>query len=446
MMAFAIVAVVAIGCFVLMDADDSDAETSGSCGENLTWSIDGEGNLTITGTGAMTDYESWDTRWGGNTVTAVSLPADLTSIGNNAFYGCSSLASVTIGDSVTSIGSAAFRGCTSLASVTIGDSVTSIGAYAFYGCNSLASVTIPDSVTSIGNFAFYGCSLLASVTIPDSVTTIGNSTFSGCDSLASVTIPDSVTSIEMYAFYGCDSLASVTIPDSVTTIGISAFRDCTSLASVTIPDSVTTIDSDVFSGCNSLASVTIPDSVTTIGSAAFAVCTSLSSITIPNSVTTIGESAFYGCTSLAEVNVSCTNPLGITKGTEGNGYIAYYATTVNLIHAYSATYGWADDGSSCTVHIVCANNAAHNHDIVAQVASSVKIQPTATTNGTTEYSVSGTYDGFAYSDAKDVQDIPATGGSDSGNSDSNKKEFPIIYVAIGIVAVLALAILLIRRH
>ena len=331
MMAFAIVAVVAIGCFVLMDADDSDAETSGSCGENLTWSIDGEGNLTITGTGAMTDYESWDTRWGGNTVTAVSLPADLTSIGNNAFYGCSSLASVTIGDSVTSIGSAAFRGCTSLASVTIGDSVTSIGAYAFYGCNSLASVTIPDSVT-------------------------------------------------------------------------------------------------------------------TIGSAAFAVCTSLSSITIPNSVTTIGESAFYGCTSLAEVNVSCTNPLGITKGTEGNGYIAYYATTVNLIHAYSATYGWADDGSSCTVHIVCANNAAHNHDIVAQVASSVKIQPTATTNGTTEYSVSGTYDGFAYSDAKDVQDIPATGGSDSGNSDSNKKEFPIIYVAIGIVAVLALAILLIRRH
>ena len=115
-------------------------------------------------------------------------------------------------------------------------------------------------------------------------------------------------------------------------------------------------------------------------------------------------------------------------------------------HAYSATYEWAADGSSCTVHIVCANDADHHHDIVAEVTSSVKIQPTATTNGTTEYSVSGTYDGFAYSDTKDVQDIPATGGSDSGNSDSNKKESPITYLAIGIVVVLALAILLIRRH
>ena len=408
MMAFAIVAVVAIGCFVLMDADDSDAETSGSCGENLTWSIDGEGNLTITGTGAMTDYEYWDTRWGGNPVTTVSLPAGLTSIGNSAFYGCTSLASVTIPDSVMTIGSKAFRGCTSLASVTIPDSVMTIGLEAFYRCNSLASVTIPDSVTSIGNFAFYGCSLLASVTIPDSVTSIGNSTFSGCDSLASVTIPDSVTTLEMYAFYGCDSLASVTIPDSVTTIGYAAFAACTSLASVTIPDSVTTIDSDVFGACTSLASVTIPDSVTTIGSAAFAACTSLSSITIPNSVTTIGESAFYGCTSLAEVNVSCTNPLGITKGTEGNGHVAYYATTVNpIIHTYSATYEWADDGSSCTVHIVCANDAAHNHDLDADVSSSVKIAPTCTAMGTHTYSVSGTYDGFAYSDSKDVVDITA---------------------------------------
>ena len=130
-------------------------------------------------------------------------------------------------------------------------------------------------------------------------------------------------------------------------------------------------------------------------------------------------------------------------------YVSAHSPIEALGHAYSATYSWADDGSSCTVHIVCANDAAHNHDIVAQVTSSVKIQPTATTKGTTEYSVSGTYDGFAYSDTKDVQDIPATGGSDSGNSDSNKKEFPITYLAIGIVVVLVLAgaaILLIRRR
>ena len=139
-----------------------------------------------------------------------------------------------IPDSVTSIGDRAFKGCSSLQSVTIPDSVTSIGRSAFWGCKSLKSVTIPDSVTSIGDYAFSFCKSLQSVTIPDSVTSIGGGAFSFCKSLQSVTIPDSVTSIGGCAFYGCSSLLSVTISDSVTSIGRFAFGGCDPFQSIFI--------------------------------------------------------------------------------------------------------------------------------------------------------------------------------------------------------------------
>ena len=162
----------------------------------------------------------------------IKFDGKVTTIGDSAFFYCSSLTSVTIPDSVTTIGYEAFFYCSSLTSVTIGDSVTTIGEDAFEYCSSLTSVTIPDSVTSIGDSAFYSCSSLTSVNIPDSVTTIGDCAFSWCSSLTSVTIGDSVTEIGYAAFSDCSSLTSVTIPDSVTTIEISAFNRCDSLTSV----------------------------------------------------------------------------------------------------------------------------------------------------------------------------------------------------------------------
>ena len=146
-------------------------------------------------------------------------------------------------------------GCSSLTSITIPDSVTTIGESAFYNCSSLTSVTIPDSVTKIGDFAFSYCRSLTSITIPDSVTKIGDYAFRGCSSLTSITIPDNITSIGEYAFSGCKSLTSITIPDSVTKIGEYAFQECSSLTSVTIPDSVTKIGDFAFSYCSSLTSV-----------------------------------------------------------------------------------------------------------------------------------------------------------------------------------------------
>ena len=191
--------------------DIVDSGTCGAKGSNLTWTLDSEGVLTISGSGDMHGYGSSDAPWYGSR---------------------SRVKSAVIAEGVTSIGESAFENCRSLTSVTIPNSVTSIGWSAFFYCKSLTSVTIPDSVTSVGAYAFLGCTSLTSVTIPNSVTSIGGCAFDECWSLTSVTIPDSVTSIGQHAFNGCRSLTSVTIPDGVTSIGDGAFASCTSLTDV----------------------------------------------------------------------------------------------------------------------------------------------------------------------------------------------------------------------
>mgnify|MGYP004595343853 FL=1 len=345
----------------------AETVSSGSCGSNLTWELDSDGTLTISGTGEMDFY---NTPWESNrseikkvilkngvtsigdyafrdcsNMTSVTIPKGVKSIGSRAFYNCSSLTSVTIPDSVTSIGSYAFGACNNIKEVHITDiaawckisfwhetnssnpsnpfayaynlylngtlvtdlvipnSVTSIRPYAFYGCSSLTSVTIPNSVTSIGDRTFEGCSSLTSVTIPNSVTDIWERAFSCCSSLTSITIPNSVTGIADDAFEGCSSLTSVTIPNSVTSIGVSAFSGCSSLTNITIPNSVTSMGYCAFEGCSSLTSITIPNSLTSIREHAFSGCSSLTSVTIPNSVTSIREYAFSGCSSLTSVTI-----------------------------------------------------------------------------------------------------------------------------------------------
>ena len=280
-----VLAVLMIASLLPATALAADRVASGTCGaegdgSNLTWTLDSDGVLTISGTGAMKEYDPYKAPWYGSSsrVKSAVIAEGVTSIGGKAFLDCTSLTSVTIPDSVTSIGKQAFMYCTSLTGVAIPDSVTSIGSSAFSDCKSLTSVTIPNSVTSIGGAAFNGCSSLTSVTIPDSVTSIGEQAFMGCSSLTSVTIPNSVTSIGEYAFYNCSSLTSVAIPDGVTSIGRYAFHDCRSLTSVTIPDSVTSIGEYAFYNCRSLTSVTIPDSVTSIGVWAFCDCTSLTDV------------------------------------------------------------------------------------------------------------------------------------------------------------------------
>ena len=285
---------------------------SGTCGDNLTWKLDDEGTLTISGKGAMTEWVNSDSApWKtySNTINKVVIQPGVTSIGGHAFSKCKNLTSITIPEGVTSIGSDAFSGCSSLTSITIPEGVTSIGEYAFYACENLKSITIPKSVTSIGNYAFGGCSSLTSITIPEGVTSIEGGVFYKCSSLTSITIPESVTSIGWYAFQGCSSLTSITIPEGVTSIGWYAFQGCSSLTSITIPEGVTSIGKNEFSGCKNLTSITIPEGVTIIEAEAFRGCSSLTSITIPEGVTNIGENAFRGCSSLTSITI----PEGVTS-------------------------------------------------------------------------------------------------------------------------------------
>ena len=224
----------------------------------------------------------------------------VTSIGEYAFYGCTSLTAINITEGVTSIGRNAFCDCSSLAAINIleGSQLTSIGDGAFYYCRSLTTINIPEGsqLTSIGNEAFRGCSSLTAITLPEGVTSIRESAFNGCSRLTAITLPEGVTSIGERAFYGCSGLAAITIPEGVTSIGIRAFMYCSSLTAINIPEDsqLTSIGNNAFDGCTSLTAINIPEGVTSIEYAAFKNCTNLTSITIPEGVTEIGEHAFYG--------------------------------------------------------------------------------------------------------------------------------------------------------
>lgn len=284
------------------------AASSGKCGDSITWTLDDDGNLTLTGSGQMYWPTSLSPFSNNTEIKRVTIGDSITNIGWMAFSGCTSLASVTIPESVTLIDYESFSGCTSLAKVTLPERLTEIRERAFKECSSLTEINIPYGVKTIGESAFSGCTNLTSVTIPESVISIAG-VFSGCTSLTSITIPENVTNIAG-AFSGCTSLTSVTLPKKLAEIGVGAFSGCTSLASIDIPESVISI-AGAFSGCTSLASVTIPKGATNIAGA-FSGCTSLTSIDIPKSVTNIAR-AFSGCTSLASVNL----PENLTEIGEG---------------------------------------------------------------------------------------------------------------------------------
>ena len=135
---------------------------------NLTWKLYEDGTLTISGTGAMKDYNNDDNPspvYNNSDVKKIVIEDGVTSIGNSAFDSCRNLTSITIPDSVTSIRNGAFKNCTGLTSITIADGVTSIGAVAFYNCSSLTSIAIPDSVTSIGDSSFSNCESLITISL-----------------------------------------------------------------------------------------------------------------------------------------------------------------------------------------------------------------------------------------------------------------------------------------
>ena len=198
-------------CSLLPVSAAADAPKSGTCGDNLTWTLDDAGVLTISGTGDMYNYPDSTAPW-------------------KAYAG--SITSVVVESGVTSIGERAFQSCGAVKSISLPDSVTSIGKCAFSVCIKLESINIPTGLKSISASMFANCESLKSIRIPNGVTSIGNCAFSGCIKLKSLILPPSVTSIDPMAFMVCSELQSICIPAGVTKTGYGLFSFCNNLTDV----------------------------------------------------------------------------------------------------------------------------------------------------------------------------------------------------------------------
>lgn len=335
-----------LGCTLLLLPFQVKADDSGSCGQNVNYNYEeSTGKLTISGSGAMTDF-TWDSMPWYNYIDEIKY--------------------VEIKEGVTTIGTYSFCNGFNISSVTIPNSVVSVGAYSFGSCsNSLTSIIIPKSVTSIGDNAFMNCVNLSFIVVES-----GNTVYDSRDNCNSVIetssntllfgsnntkIPESVTSIASMACYRRTGLTSLSIPAGVVSIGDYAFCSCSGLNSIIVEEGNTIYDSrencnaiietvtcTLVQGCNNTK---IPNGITSIASSAFGDCSTLSSITIPSTVTSVGNLAFSRCSSLSTVYI-------FAPSLETYGYMAFAANAdgrkIFVPESSLSTYmeGWPDFADS----------------------------------------------------------------------------------------------------
>ena len=373
----------------------ASAESSGNCGDNgsnVTWSLDDNGTLTISGSGKIEDYRSdIDQPWYSNRsdITSVIIEPGVTSIGLQAFYYCSNLTSITIPSGLTSIGEMAFFYCSALTSVTIPNSVISIGNFAFGSCTGLKSITIPSSVTSIENNVFQDCTGLTNITVDSSNPSFcsesgvlfnkDKTTLIYCPrgKTGSYTIPDGVTAIEDYAFYYCSGLTSVTIPSSVTSIGVSSFQHCTGLTSITIPNSVTSIVNLAFWDCSSLTIVYIPSGVNFVPDES-GLTGDFISKTATKITYTVDSS---NNVTITDISLSSVNTVDIPPEIDGKKVIAVDEDHRHKVGNHTCVTNTTPTCIKKATCGICGQDYYGDHDLSHHDA----VPPTCTTDGNVEY-------------------------------------------------------------
>lgn len=349
---------------------ETDVPTSGTCGDNLTWTLSADGTLTISGNGPMKDYDSeehghrYDRPWEKlcDKIKAVVLENGVTSTGDYAFADCKNLVTISMADTVTSISFASFGDCPSLEEVTIPENVTTIGYAAFEGCMNLKKVTIPKTVKAIYTGAFnsrnlkdvyyggtveewknikvwQGNDVLNDATIHcTNGNIIGKEIFRASDVCGNIawtldadgllTITDTgeiITTGEMVAYQAtwknwAGGIKKVRIKQGITSIASRAFDECMYIETIEIPESVTKIGWRAFHDCLSLESIILPDTVTEFEGEwtdtvayneagwVFEGCEKLKDVKLPAGLTSIPTGMFDKCSSLK----NCQIPSGVT--------------------------------------------------------------------------------------------------------------------------------------
>lgn len=341
-----------LALILMMNLACAMAQKSGTTGP-LSWNYNETSKeLTITGNGAMPNYDYGAAPWqeyqegietvnvgsgvtsiGNNAfcnciyMTTLSLPAGMETIGDNAFSYCLSITSAELPGTITKIGESAFEGCTSLESIALPEELETIGGFAFADCLALASVDFPSYLTYIGRWSFSGCEALGEVSIPASVETISDNAFASCVNLSSVQLSEGLKSIEETAFNACEQLQTITIPSTVTNIGGGIFADCKKLSAIDMAEGNTayvSVEGVLYNKTMTTLvqypagkdndSYTIPESVTTVGDYAFCGNDYLTSLPLHDKLKVISDFAFGWCQNLSSLTVRVADPTSIELG------------------------------------------------------------------------------------------------------------------------------------
>ena len=342
-----LVCIVAMIWLITPAVNAAQVKAQGKWGDNITWTLNDEGTLTLTGAGEMAEGDAFYDEFNETSLelypwinymkdikkvvigegitnvatkafgyyhlgygdesdgyydnlTVVEFPSTITEIKDSAFNGCVHMTDIRLPENLKSIGNGAFSGCRGLKKMEIPASVTVIPERAFEGCTNMDSIVLPQTITKIGQRAFRFCKGLTRIEIPENTTQIDSNAFAGCTGVKEVTIPAGIKKVGKKAFYQCAGIQKVTFEgDNNINLGDYCFSQCTSLTKIELPAKQTTLKY-TFAKCTSLETVKIPKQATTL-TGTFMDCTALQNIVIPENVKTLDGKLFYNCKNLKKI-------------------------------------------------------------------------------------------------------------------------------------------------